>query len=204
MSPEQGRGEASAASDWYAMGCMLYEALTGRLPFAGAALRVLLEKAQQDPPDPSKVKPGLPADLVALCRDLLARRPERRPGADEILTRLSVASPAPGTVATGPSPASALLIGRDAQLAELERAFGLAQSGRAVLTIVRGPSGIGKTLMGLHFIFQGARSNEPGIIATFQENQTQLERVAHSFGWSLEDPKVHVLHRSVVAMNIEL
>src|SRR5207249_3157196 len=54
MSPEQGRGEASAASDWYAMGCMLYEALTGRLPFAGAALRVLLEKAQQDPPDPSK------------------------------------------------------------------------------------------------------------------------------------------------------
>ncbi len=154
MSPEQGRGEASAASDWYAMGCMLYEALTGRLPFAGAALRVLLEKAQQDPPDPSKVKPGLPADLVALCRDLLARRSERRPGAEEILSRLSVALPAPGTVATAPSPASALLIGRDAQLAELERAFGLARSGRAVLTIVRGPSGIGKTALVRTFVEQ--------------------------------------------------
>jgi len=58
-------------------------------------------------------------------------------------------------------------------------------------------------LMGLHFIFRGASLNEPGIIATFQENQAQLERVAHSFGWSLEDPNVHVLHRSVVAMNID-
>src|SRR5437773_11463119 len=115
------------------MGCMLYEALTGRLPFAGAALRVLLEKAQQDPPDPSKVKPGLPADLVALCRDLLARRPERRPGADEILTRLSVASPAPGTVATGPSTANALLIGRDAQLAKHKQPLGPERSVRAVL-----------------------------------------------------------------------
>jgi len=70
-------------------------------------------------------------------------------------------------------------------------------------TLIVGPSGIGKTLMGLHFIFRGASLNEPGIIATFQENQAQLERVAHSFGWSLEDPNVHVLHRSVVAMNID-
>lgn len=70
-------------------------------------------------------------------------------------------------------------------------------------TLIVGPSGIGKTLMGLHFIFQGARSNEPGILATFQENESQLERVARSFGWSLTDPNVHVLHRSVVAMNID-
>jgi len=165
MSPEQGRGEASAASDWYAMGCMLYEALTGRLPFVGAALRVLLEKAQQDPPDPSKVKPGLPADLVALCRDLLARRPERRPRAEEILTRLSVALPAPGTVATAPSPGSALLIGRDAQLAELERAFGLARSGRAVLTIVRGPSGIGKTALVRTFVEQLVAENRAVVLS---------------------------------------
>src|SRR3989442_2377083 len=75
---------------------MLYEALTGRLPFAGSALKLLLEKAQQDPPDPSKLKRGLPADLVALCRDLLARSPERRPKDEAILTRLGVASPASG------------------------------------------------------------------------------------------------------------
>src|SRR6266704_1955916 len=154
MSPEQGRGEVSAASDWYAMGCMLYEALTGQLPFIGVPLRVLWEKAQQDPPDPSQAAPGLPADLVALCRDLMARLPERRPGDEEILTRLGVALPAPGTVATAPSPASAQLIGREAQLAELERAFGLVRSGHAVLTIVRGPSGIGKTTLVRRFVEQ--------------------------------------------------
>src|SRR5881628_1928965 len=135
---------------------MLYEALTGRLPFAGSALKLLLDKAQQDPPDPSKLKRGLPADLVALCRDLLARSPERRPKDEAILTRLGVASPASGRVVTagGPSLGSALLIGRAAQLAELERAFGFARSGRPVLTIVRGPSGIGKTALVRRFVDQ--------------------------------------------------
>jgi len=43
-------------------------------------------------------------------------------------------------------------------------------------TMVAGPSGSGKTLMGLHFIFNGAAAEQPGIIATLQENATQLER----------------------------
>src|ERR1700682_5037537 len=58
-------------------------------------------------------------------------------------------------------------------------------------TMVAGPSGIGKTLMGLHFLFHGAASGQPGILATFQENQTQLNRVVASFGWSLEGSDVH-------------
>src|SRR6266704_3173735 len=165
MSPEQGRGEVSAASDWYAMGCMLYEALTGQLPFIGVPLRVLWEKAQQDPPDPSQAAPGLPADLGARCRDLMARLPERRPGDEEILTRLGVALPAPGTVATAPSPASAQLIGREAQLAELERAFGLVRSGHAVLTIVRGPSGIGKTTLVRRFVEQLAAEDRAVVLS---------------------------------------
>lgn len=70
-------------------------------------------------------------------------------------------------------------------------------------TLIAGPSGIGKTLMGLHFIYQGARGGEPGILATFQENSTQLARVVESFGWSVDAPNVHILHRSVVAMNID-
>ena len=53
-------------------------------------------------------------------------------------------------------------------------------------TLVAGPSGIGKTLMALHFIFSGAANGEPGVIASLQENPIQLERVARGFGWSLD------------------
>ena len=70
-------------------------------------------------------------------------------------------------------------------------------------TMVAGPSGIGKTLMGLHFLFRGAESGEPGILATFQENTTQLTRIAESFGWSFDKSDVHVLSRSVVDILID-
>ena len=63
-------------------------------------------------------------------------------------------------------------------------------------TLVAGPSGAGKTLMGLHFIFNGAANNEPGVIATLQENPSQLEKVARGFGWSLDSERVAVMHRS--------
>jgi circadian clock protein KaiC len=63
-------------------------------------------------------------------------------------------------------------------------------------TLVAGPSGIGKTLMGLHFIFDGAASGEPGVIATLQENPIQLQRIAGGFGWSLDDERVVVMYRS--------
>jgi circadian clock protein KaiC len=70
-------------------------------------------------------------------------------------------------------------------------------------TLVAGPSGSGKTLMGLHFIFNGARGGEPGVIATLQENVTQLRRVAAGFGWSLDEPMVEVMYRSPVDIYID-
>jgi circadian clock protein KaiC len=70
-------------------------------------------------------------------------------------------------------------------------------------TLVTGPSGVGKTLMGLHFLFAGARAGQPGIMATFQESETQLDRIVRSFGWSLQDKGVHVLSRSLVDMYID-
>lgn len=57
--------------------------------------------------------------------------------------------------------------------------------------------------MGLHFIYHGAKVGEPGIIATLQENETQLARIVTSFGWSIDDELVHVLSRSVVDMYID-
>jgi circadian clock protein KaiC len=70
-------------------------------------------------------------------------------------------------------------------------------------TLVAGPSGAGKTLMGLHFVVSGARRGEPGIIASLQENPTQLERVAQGFGWSLAEDGIELLYRSPVDLYID-
>ena len=67
-------------------------------------------------------------------------------------------------------------------------------------TLVAGPSGSGKTLIGLHYIFKGAEMGRPGLIAGFQENPTQLERIVNGFGWSLGRDDVHVMYRSPVDM----
>jgi len=70
-------------------------------------------------------------------------------------------------------------------------------------TLIAGPSGSGKTLMGLHFVMNGARQGQPGVIATMQENPTQLQRVLAGFGWSLHEPNVEVMYRSPIDIYID-
>jgi len=70
-------------------------------------------------------------------------------------------------------------------------------------TLVVGPSGSGKTIMGLHFIVGGARQGEPGVIATLQENPSQLNRMARGFGWSVDEPSVELMYRSPVDIYID-
>jgi circadian clock protein KaiC len=71
------------------------------------------------------------------------------------------------------------------------------------VTLVAGPTGAGKTLMALHFLFQGADNGEPGVLAAFQEHPTQLARIAGSFGWDFDRSDVHVLGRSPVDLYID-
>jgi circadian clock protein KaiC len=70
-------------------------------------------------------------------------------------------------------------------------------------TMVAGPSGSGKTIMALHFIYGGARNGERGIIATLQENPTQLTRMITSLGWATAHPAVEVMYRSPVDIYID-
>lgn len=70
-------------------------------------------------------------------------------------------------------------------------------------TLVAGPSGVGKTLMGLHFIFGGGRLEEPGVLLTLQENRHQLARIIERFGWSIDDANVRIVDRSPVDVYID-
>jgi circadian clock protein KaiC len=70
-------------------------------------------------------------------------------------------------------------------------------------TLVAGPSGAGKTLMGLHFLYAGAALDERGILVTFQESRTQLARIVDGFGWSLTDPSITIMECSPVDVHID-
>jgi serine/threonine protein kinase len=156
MAPEQAaRKPVSPPSDWYAVGVMLYEALTGILPFDGESYEVLHRKQQFDPPAPSAVLPGTPDDLSELSLELLCRDPEGRPRGEEILRRLKrdAAGPAP---AAHPSPPVARLevplIGRQRHLQMLADAFEETRQGRTVLVDVHGRSGAGKSALMQRFL----------------------------------------------------
>jgi len=67
---------------------------------------------------------------------------------------------------------------------------------RGASTLVAGPSGAGKTLLGLHFVYAGAQRGETGVIATFQENPVQMEHILQGFSWSIDDPGVELMYRT--------
>lgn len=90
MSPEQIAGRPlSAASDWYSFGVMLYQALTGQMPFNGSGAETVRLRMETEPPSPAEIVSGVPVDLDRLCSDLLRKSPEQRPSGEEVLARLA-------------------------------------------------------------------------------------------------------------------
>ncbi|MBI2940209.1 MAG: PASTA domain-containing protein [Chloroflexi bacterium] len=91
ISPEQALGQpASVASDLYAVGVVLYEMLTGQLPFTGdSPLGIALQHVQAEPPSPRQYNPRLTPRIEASLRRALTKRPnERYPNASAFAREL--------------------------------------------------------------------------------------------------------------------
>lgn len=143
MAPERfSEGPITPAVDWYSVGVLLYEALTGQLPFAGdrAPIAQLRGKLIR----PRELIPDVPDDLDELCVDLLHRNPRVRPTAEVIVERLSRGRT---PRISAPPALTDVFVGREQALRDLRRVFAEALGERPVTALIRGSSGIGKSAL---------------------------------------------------------
>lgn len=103
MAPEQFSGQPTdARADIYSFGVMLYEMLTGRLPFTGDSAQIMYGHLQQPPPSLRVARPDLPDSIEQLVQRMLSKDPAWRPQRmAEVASALRAI--AAGTAATGPT-----------------------------------------------------------------------------------------------------
>lgn len=151
MAPEQIRGElVDARADLYALGCIIYELVTGNPPFAGSSmLETLSRHLTETPRPPSEIVSEIPSELETIILRLLSKRSQERLGyAEDVANML---------LEIGAQPVYSLpeggrvylyrsqLFGREAEFAAVDRCLTAAEDGIGSLLLIGGESGIGKT-----------------------------------------------------------
>lgn len=155
LAPEQILGEpVDGRADLYALGVILYELTTGRLPFAGDDVLNVISQHLHSPVEPPRTyRADLPPALDALIVRLLAKQPEDRPASAQevqaVLESLRQPIAAPPTLTAAYSTLDRIvrgqLVGRERELAETNRLWSHAASGEGTAVFVSGEPGIGKT-----------------------------------------------------------
>ncbi len=159
MAPEQAlSGKVTPAADWYSMGVVLFEALTGALPHTGrTSFEMILKKQQYMAAPPRQFVDTVPPDLDVLCSELLAREPADRPCAADIFDRLGI-DENHGQILDGVPSLTSLsaeipFVGRTEELGKLRAAFDGVDNA-PLITLVEGVSGVGKSQLVEEFLKQ--------------------------------------------------
>jgi serine/threonine protein kinase/tetratricopeptide (TPR) repeat protein len=153
MAPEQVAGQApSEASDWYALGTMLYEVLSGRRPFGGSVVQILASKVEADAPALPDFVHAQHPELAALTTRLLARDPAARPGAGELFAAFGIDEGERASSLRGHD-----LVGRARHLDALNAALASCDGNRPVVVEVHGRSGTGKSVLVDRFLDEAGR-----------------------------------------------
>jgi serine/threonine protein kinase/tetratricopeptide (TPR) repeat protein len=175
MSPEQTRGEPlDARTDVFSLGCVLYEAATGRLPFVGlSAMSVMHDIVTADPPAPSMLRPEIPVEFDLIVERALAKdKAQRYSSGSEFMEALRVlhgssADPLRISLESNEVEVRAdehpVPVGRAPELKKLGDFLQRTIDGNGHAIFITGEPGIGKSALVSHFM-RRTRQQHPGLI----------------------------------------
>ena len=183
MSPEQVEGkDADERSDLYSMGAMLYEMVTGKLPFEGkTALSIAFKHKTEIPLDPRELNSQISEQLSAVILNCLEKEREKRyQTAEELRAELRAAKEGLATHVSPPKPgipaflieseeetriAGPVFVAREQEIDRLGNSLRVALSGKGRVVFVTGEVGSGKTALVQEFLRRAQEANSDLIVA---------------------------------------
>ncbi|MFC7534513.1 diguanylate cyclase [Actinoplanes sp. GCM10030250] len=191
-------------SDLYSLGVVLFECLTGRLPFEADDVGELLRLHLAAPvPDLAQLRPGIDTALAAVVYRLLAKDPDDRyPDAAALLADLRDCPG--GEAAVHPAVAAWPLVGRDAEAGRLARRWERVRAGQGGVAVVRGGPGSGRTRLAAELATQAAADGVPVLWATCRPDGASPLAAAREAveNWLVQVRRLPPARRAVVDQQI--